>query len=254
MLLPEKVAIVTGAAGLLGQAIARTFYREGATLVLCDIDRAKLDQIVSEISTDSNRVLGHFADVSNRTETVHLVELTVRRFGKVDILVNNAGGSLGVPCGIEELGQTDLRRVLDLNLKGTFLMAQAVLPYMQMRKYGKIINMSSIAGRTASPMGGASYAAAKGGINSLTRQLAKDLGPNGILVNAVAPGRAEGKRSYSSWGKLTEGQRIQLVKDIPLGRFAQPEEVANVVLFLASDLSSYITGAVMDVNGGRFMG
>ena len=145
--------------------------------------------------------------------------------------------------------------MLDVNLKGTFFCSQAVIPYMKQNSYGRIINLSSIGGRTASIVTGCPYAASKGGIVSLTRRMAAEVGKYGITVNAIAPGTVlSGERMINLWNELNDEQQGDILRSIPLGRLSSAEEQANVVTFLASDDASYITGVVVDINGGRFMG
>lgn len=241
-MLEGSVALVTGAAGGLGKAFCQALARGGARVVAADIDSEGLQGI------------GHRAvvmDVSSRDS----VQSALAQVGPVDILVNNAGGSLYTPKALAEITESDWDLVLDVNLKGAFLCAQAVVPGMRGRGGGRIINVSSIGGRTASPVTGAAYAAAKAGLIGLTRRLAKELGPDGITVNAIAPGTVlSGQRMRDLWHELTPDERCRILADVPLGRLSTADEQADVLMFLAGPASRYITGAVIDVNGGRFMG
>jgi 3-oxoacyl-[acyl-carrier protein] reductase len=155
---------------------------------------------------------------------------------------------------LEDISEQDWDKVIDVNLKGTFLCCQAAIKYMAIKNYGRIVNMSSYSGRTASIVTGPPYAAAKGGIIALTRRLALEVGSKGITVNAVAPGTIlSGARMIALWDELSEKQKEDVLASIPLGRLSTAEEQAKVVMFLLSDGADYITGAVIDVNGGRLM-
>jgi NAD(P)-dependent dehydrogenase (short-subunit alcohol dehydrogenase family) len=182
------------------------------------------------------------------------MEKVYKQYGRLDILVNLAGGSLFTPKNIEEIKEEHWDTVINVNLKGTFFCCQAAVKYMKQNNYGKIINTTSIGGRTASIVTGVPYAAAKGGVISLTRRLALEVGKYGINVNAIAPGTVlSGERMINLWNELSEEQKKETVASIPLGRQSTAEEQASVVVFLASEDSSYIHGAIIDVNGGRLM-
>ena len=180
-------------------------------------------------------------------------------FGKVDVLVNNAGGNLGQPIPLDQVDEAAWDLVLGTNLKGTFFCTKMAARDMIPRKSGKIVNIASLAGRGGgSPVNpqvtGPQYSSSKGGVIAFTRHIARELGPYGIRVNAVAPGFSlSGPRVRGMWEKLSEAERNSKLKLIPLGRLAEPEEVANVVLWLASNESSYVTGVTIDVNGGQYM-
>lgn len=253
MLLKNRVAIITGAGGGLGLVFAKKLAAEGAKVVLTDISIESLKNAVDDLKTViefSTMVL----DVTSKEQVCNVFEKVYNKYGHIDILVNNAGGSLFTPKQLDQIEETHWDQVLDVNLKGAFLCSQAVMPFMEAKNYGKIINVSSIGGRTASIVTGVAYAAAKGGIISFTRRLAKEVGNKGINVNTIAPGTVlSGKRMIDTWESMTEVERVDVLRSIPLGRLSTAEEQANVVLFLASELSSYITGSVIDVNGGRFM-
>jgi NAD(P)-dependent dehydrogenase (short-subunit alcohol dehydrogenase family) len=170
----------------------------------------------------------------------------------VDILVNNAGGGTSLRY-LEEVTEDDWKLTIDSNLKSAFLCCRAVTPPMKRQRYGRIVNVSSVAGRNVSRLSGPQYSSAKAGMLGLSRHLAQDLGPFGITVNAVAPGPTLVDRVAKKWALRSEADRAHILSNIPLGRLAEPEEVATVIAFLASDDARYVTGVTIDVNGGSFM-
>ncbi len=256
MNLENRIAIVTGSGKGLGKAIALSLAEEGVSVVISDIKTKSIKNVVTEIKKAGGTTLGVRCDVTKPREVRKMVFQCIKKFGQVDILVNNAGGE-GADMGnrfLEGIPLKDWQKTIDVNLKGTILCTMATMPYMIQRKYGKIINISSQGGRYTSEMAGPYYAAAKAGQLGFTRQMALKLGPYGIYVNAIAPGLiSSGPRVEHLWFKRTEGEREEMLKKIPLRRLGSPEDIANVVKFLASDSSRYITGATIDVNGGRYM-
>jgi len=264
----NKVAIITGSGRGIGKAMAERFASEGAYVVVNDVNSKRLEETQQEIQIIS-KSLEKFcravvADVTVKSDAVRLIEEAISTWGRVDILVNNAGGPMRTPRWTEEVSEEDFDRVMDVNLKGTFFCCQAVIPHMKRQNYGRIVNISS---RTARSGGwipgpgahqaaatGPQYAAAKGGIISLTKQLAADLGSFGITVNCVAPGVTLSDLMEKFWLSLSETDKESVLRLIPLRRLGTPEEVGNTVLFLASDEAGYITGATIDVNGGWYMG
>lgn len=254
-MLAGKVALVTGAAGGLGRVFCRALAQAGADVVAADLNAGGLAPVVQEVQGLGRRALAVVMDLRSRASIVAGVEQAVAELGGVDILVNNAGGSLYTPKSIDEIQEEDWDLVLAVNLKGAFLCCQAVVPVMRRRGGGRIINVSSIGGRTASIVTGVPYAAAKAGLIGLTRRLAREVGKDNINVNAIAPGTVlSGQRMIDLWNELTPEEQARTLADIPLGRLSTAEEQADVVVFLAGPASRYITGAVIDVNGGRFMG
>ncbi len=256
MELRGKTAMVTGAAGMLGKAFCRALAVAGADIVLVDNSDAALRAVAAELGSElsQRRFAALACDVRGPAEVRATVARAKAEFGRVDILVNSAGGSMRTPRALKDLTEEHWDLVLDVNLKGTFLMCQAVAPLMQENGDGRIINVTSIAGRTPSVMTGVQYAAAKGGVIALTRKLASELGPD-ITVNALAPGVVlVGERVIDIWQGLSESERETTLGTIPLRRLSTAEDQADVVVFLAGPASRYITGATIDVNGGRFMG
>jgi NAD(P)-dependent dehydrogenase (short-subunit alcohol dehydrogenase family) len=250
----DKNAIVTGAARGMGFAIAKALYEEGARVAIIDIDEKGVMDAAQQLDSKSSRAIGRRADVTNKAEIANLVKEIIKIWGSVDILVNNAGGALNTPYVLERIEEKDWNLVVDVNLKGTFLCSQAVIPEMVKQKGGAIINISALAGHWRASLAGVQYVAAKAGVEGLTRQLAYDWGKYGIRVNAVAPTvTLTGDRVKGLWEDKSEEEKKKVLSDIPLGRLGTPEEVASVVVFLASNESSYITGITIDVSGGRYL-
>ncbi|WP_102264451.1 SDR family NAD(P)-dependent oxidoreductase [Mesobacillus jeotgali] len=253
--LDGKVALVTGSAGGLGLQIAIHLAEEGAKIILNDVNETLVKESASKLEEEYE--VGYVVgDVSNKADVTGMFAQIIDAFGKIDVLVNNAGGSLHTPRVLEEIEEEHWDKVLGVNLKGTFLTSQAFVKYTKERGGGKIINMSSIGGRTASLITGVAYAAAKGGVINFSRRLAKEVGEFGINVNVIAPGLIiSGERMHHLfYEENSEEQRKQTLSEIPLKYLGEKEDIANAAVFLASDDSRYMTGAVLDVNGGRFMG
>jgi len=246
MRVKDRVAVITGAGMGLGEAAALRLAEEGAKIVASDIDLSLAQQTANKVRELGRESIAVKADVANRKEAEELIETTVRTFGRIDILVNNAG--ITRDKSIRKMTEEDWDLVLNVNLKGAFNCAQFAAKYMMEQKYGKIINLSSRA-YMGNP-GQANYSSSKAGILGLTRALALELGRYNINVNAIAPGviKTPGVLNLPHYEKVAE-RALQIT---PLGRLGEPIDVANVVLFLASDESSYITGDVLHVTGGRY--
>ena len=248
MRLKNKAAIITGAGSGLGEAIARRFAVEGASLLICDRNAQAVETLSNELSAFAPSAQPFEADVSDSAAVREMTESCLKAFGKIDILINNAG--ISPKKGYLEYTEKDWDAVIDVNLKGEYLCARAVSEHMIERRYGRIVNLSSSAWRSGGFAGGIPYTSAKAGVIGLTRALAKTLGPYGVTVNAIAPG--------PTTTPLTDGwlpaRQKEIVKQIPLGRVGKPLDVANAALFLASDEAEYITGICLDVNGGIAMG
>lgn len=247
MRLKNKVAIVTGAARGIGKAIAQRFLQEGAAVAINDVNLEKAEEIVHEAKSKSKKALSVKADVSNEKEVEEMVNRVYSNFARIDILVNNAG--IIKRGSTEDHSYEDWDRVMAVNLRGTYNSSKAVLPIMKKQRCGKIVNISSIAGKVGDIASAPSYGSSKGAINALTKSMARELAEYGICVNAVAPHAIETEMS-AEW---SQEKRRQLMSQIPLKRLGRPEEVAAAVLFLASDEASFITGEILDVNGGYLM-
>jgi len=250
----DKNAIVTGGARGMGFAIAKALFQEGARVAVLDVDEKGAAEAAKQLDEKQTRVIGRKIDVTKSSDVRPFVQEMKRLWGSVDILVNNAGGALNTPYVLEEIQEKDWNLVVDVNLKGAFLCCQAVIPEMVKQKGGVIVNISALAGHWRASLAGVQYTAAKAGVEGLTRQLAYDWGKAGIRVNAVAPTvTMTGDRIQSLWDNKSEEEKKKVLSNIPLGRLGTPEEVASVVVFLASDESSYITGITIDVSGGRYL-
>ena len=247
MKLKDRVAIVTGAARGIGKAIALSFVRDGAKVTLVDVDKGKLEVLQNEIEKEKGKVIAIPCDITKSVEVKAMVNDVQRAFGRVDILVNNAG--IIRRGTIETVTEEDWDRVIEVNLKGTFNCCKAVAGIMKQQGYGKIINVSSIAGKMGDITSAPGYGPSKAGMDALTKTLARQLAQYGINVNGVAPHAIETEMS-AQW---SEERRKEIIASIPLGRLGKPEDVANAVVFLASDEASFITGEILDVNGGALM-
>jgi NAD(P)-dependent dehydrogenase (short-subunit alcohol dehydrogenase family) len=246
MLLKNKVAIVTGAASLrgIGWATAKRFAEEGARVALLDIHE---DSVKSGAAAIGDAHRGYLCDVRDAGRCVHVVEQILLELGQVDILVNNAG--ISQAKRLMESSMDDYDLVMDVSLRGAFNMSRAVVPHFRSRKCGNIVCMGSIAAqRGGGLVGGPHYSAAKGAVQTLAKAMARELGPDGIRVNAVAPGTID---TPLLDGKITDETKLAIAEGTPLRRLGTPEDIANAFLFLASDMSSFVTGVVLDVNGGN---
>ena len=243
--LAERFAFVTGAARGIGLAVARALVERGARAALVDVDSDALDAAAAELGASALPIV---ADVSRADEVAIAVQMAVQRLGGLHILVNNAGIC---PMGpFEKITEAEWERVLAVNLKSAFLCCQAALPYLrQSGKRGRIINMTSVAGEMGGVSVGAHYAASKAGLIGLAKSLAQRLAPDGVTVNCVAPGTVATDLT-AAW---TPEDLARSASRVPLGRLAQPEEVAEAVCFLASDRAAFITGATLDINGGMYL-
>jgi 3-oxoacyl-[acyl-carrier protein] reductase len=244
----RRIAIVTGGARGIGSAIAKAFAADGIRPVIADNDFETAEKTADEIRATGVEAVAIRFDVAKIEDVVRLVEETVARFGRLDILVNNAGILSNTPY--DELSEAEWDRVLDINLKGAMFATREALRPMLAQGWGRVISISSLAGRSGGVSVGPAYVASKAALVGLTRHFAKKVAVSGITVNAVAPGTTETDIVKG----FTEEQTIAINEAIPVGRLGRPEEIAAVVAFLASDAAAFITGAVIDVNGGMYMG
>lgn len=252
----NKNVMVTGSASGLGFAIAKRFLQEGANVIFADVQIDKLKSTVENLSEKyGNRSYYANLDVRDVNQIAKVFQEIKQKFGPLDILVNSAGGGLGTPITMMDISEQHWDLVVDVNLKGTFFCCKEALKQMIPEKSGRIINVSSIGARIASPVSGPHYAASKGGIISMTRRLAMEAGKYNITVNAIAPGTViSGKRMENVWNQLSKNQQQRILDSIPLNRISNAEDQVSGVLFLASEEASYLTGITLDINGGRFMG
>ncbi|HKK01929.1 MAG TPA: 3-oxoacyl-ACP reductase family protein [Desulfuromonadales bacterium] len=248
MNLKDKIAIITGAGRGIGRAIALAMAEHGADCVIADIDEINAASVSKEVKTLGRSSLAMKVDVADQDDVCRLIERCRSEFKRIDIFVNNAGVSSPLP--LLETSPEEFNRQIDINLKGVFYGCKAVFPTMMEQGSGKIINIASIAGkRGGGIMGRSAYAASKGGVIAFTKAVAREGGPYHINVNAIAPGLTATEMT----AQFTGEQREAVVKSIPLGRVGLPEDVAKAAVFLASDYADFITGEIMDVDGGFMM-
>ena len=239
---PQRTAMVTGAAGSIGSAICRAFAADGVRTILVDLDQARLAALARSLPAESYPLR---LDIGNPAEVADACRRAAREFGPVDILVNNAGilsNNKLLDTTIEEW-----RRVLAVNLDGAFLLSQQVLPHLKQQRWGRIINIASFAWKSGGLTSGTAYSASKAGLVGLTFTIAKETAALGITVNGIAPTYV---MTPMVTEQLTEAQRQAQLAAIPVRRFCEPEEVAHTVRFLASPLAGFITGEIIDMNGG----
>jgi 3-oxoacyl-[acyl-carrier protein] reductase len=245
----RRVAIVTGAARGIGAVTVGAFAREGARVAALDVDGAGLDASVAALTARGADVVGLKTDVTSATDLQAAVQRVLTRWDRVDVLVNNAGGFAAMRA-LEDTSEAEWDAILRSNLTSAFLASKAVLPTMKRQRAGRIVNLASVVARGGAVRVPAHYAAAKAGVIALTRMLALEVAADGITVNAVAPGTTATDRVLAA---RTPEETARVAAAIPLGRLGQPAEIADAILFLASDAAQFVTGAVLDVNGGQEM-
>jgi 3-oxoacyl-[acyl-carrier protein] reductase len=245
-MLDGKVALVTGAARGIGKAIALKFAAEGADVAFTDlVINEAAEETIAEIAAFGHKVKGYASNAANFDETHIVVEEILKDFGRIDILVNNAG--ITKDGLVMRMSEAQWDAVIAVNLKSAFNFIHAIVPQMARQKSGSIINMASIAGQMGNP-GQVNYASSKAGLIAMAKSVAKEMGSRGIRANAIAPGFIVSEMTNA----LPEAVREEYIKNIPLKRGGTVEEIANTALYLASDLSSYVTGQVIAVNGGLY--
>ena len=246
MLFEGKVSIVTGASQGIGEAIAEELAREGAHVALVDVQKEKLEALAGRLRAAGGKASAHVADVTRLDQAVAVVEDVLRDLGRVDHLVNNAG--ITRDNLLLRMKEEEWDAVIGVNLKGSWNFAKAVVKPMVAARGGRIVNIASVVGLAGNP-GQANYAASKAGVMGFSRALAREVASRGITVNCVAPGYI----ATAMTEKLPEEVKKAFMNNIPLKRFGLPKEVASAVKFLLSDEAAYITGQVINVNGGLYM-
>jgi NAD(P)-dependent dehydrogenase (short-subunit alcohol dehydrogenase family) len=240
-----QTAIVTGVARGFGRAIVRRLASGGARVVAADINLPGAEETVALVKQDGGEALAQPVDVSSAKSVEAMVKAALTHFGgRVDVLVNNAGLWKLTPT--EETSEEDWDRIVNVNMKGTFLCCRAVIPIMRKQGRGHIVNIASIAARNGGTMAGVHYVASKGGVLAMTKKLGKELGQYGIVVNGINPGTSQTEMTADWPRPLIEG----IIKNTPLGRLVEPQDIADVVAFLSSDAARYVHGETIEVNGG----
>jgi len=248
-----RIALISAAGRGIGRQTAEIIGREGGTVVAVDNDKDALESVVGAIRTGGGTAHGLPADGLEAAQVEDVVRRTADAHGRIDILVNAVGGStiIGKPAAtVDDLTLAEWQQLLHFNLTGTFLFTHAVVPIMKRQRAGKIVNISSIAGRGRSATSSSAYATAKGGIIAFTKKLSLELGPYGINVNAIAPSLTLSPRLKPRWDRMTDDEKKQEIERVPLRRVAEPLDQARVICFLASSDADFVTGVTIDVTGG----
>jgi NAD(P)-dependent dehydrogenase (short-subunit alcohol dehydrogenase family) len=243
--LAGRVALVTGASRGFGLATARRLAERGAAVAVHVRDAGRAEAAARHLGDRGFAVAG---DLGNPADLPAIVSRALDRFGRIDVLVNNA--AVALPTRFERIAEEEWRRTFEVNVTAVFLLIRAVLPAMKEQGYGRIVNLSSTAGKTVSTLGGAHYTASKAALQGLTRAAAKELGPYGITVNAVCPGLFDTELTREN---ATPEQLAAIARTFPIRRLGEAVEVADLICFLASEAAGYITGASLDINGGDLM-
>ena len=249
MRLEKKVVIVTGAAKGIGAAIAESCVREGARVAALDLDGPGAEAVAKALRDREADALALRCDVTRAPDIAAALEAVLARWGRVDVLVNNAGG-FAVIRDTEDIAEAEWEAIMASNLTSVFLFSKAVLPIMKRQRYGRIVNLASVVGRAGAVRVTSHYAAAKAGVIGFTRHLALEVGGDGITVNAVAPGTTATERVLKA---RTPEETARVAAAIPVRRLGEPREIADAVVFLASDAAAFVNGATLDVNGGQVM-
>ena len=249
----NKVALVTASASGIGKATAEILAREGAHLVAADLNPDSLSDLSKSIKAEGGIITTNEVNVLEEEPVKNLVDSVIANLGKIDILVNAVGGSTIIQnssASVDNLAFDDWNKVLDFNLRGTFLCTHEVIKHMKRQGNGKIVNISSDAAHSLGEPSSA-YVAAKAGIMAFTKKVAKESGPHGVTCNAIAPGMTLSERIQPRWEGRSEEQRQIIIDQIPLGRLSKPEDQAKVIAFLASEDANYVTGVTIDTSGGK---
>ena len=249
----NKVALVTASASGIGKATAEILAREGAHLVAADLNPDSLSDLSKSIKAEGGIITTNEVNVLEEEPVKNLVDSVIANLGKIDILVNAVGGSTIIQnssASVDNLAFDDWNKVLDFNLRGTFLCTHEVIKHMKRQGNGKIVNISSDAAHSLGEPSSA-YVAAKAGIMAFTKKVAKESGPYGVTCNAIAPGMTLSERIQPRWEGRSEAQRQIIIDQIPLGRLSKPEDQAKVIAFLASEDANYVTGVTIDTSGGK---
>jgi NAD(P)-dependent dehydrogenase (short-subunit alcohol dehydrogenase family) len=249
MQLEKKVVIVTGAAKGIGAAIAESCVREGARVAALDLDGPGAEAVAKALRDREADALALRCDVTRAPDIAAALEAVLARWGRVDVLVNNAGG-FAVIRDTEDIAEAEWEAIMASNLTSVFLFSKAVLPIMKRQRYGRIVNLASVVGRAGAVRVTSHYAAAKAGVIGFTRHLALEVGGDGITVNAVAPGTTATERVLKA---RTPEETARVAAAIPVRRLGEAREIADAVVFLASDAAAFVNGATLDVNGGQVM-
>jgi 3-oxoacyl-[acyl-carrier protein] reductase len=249
MRLEKKVVIVTGAAKGIGAAIAESCVREGARVAALDLDGPGAEAVAKALRDREADALALRCDVTRAPDIAAALEAVLARWGRVDVLVNNAGG-FAVIRDTEDIAEAEWEAIMASNLTSVFLFSKALLPIMKRQRYGRIVNLASVVGRAGAVRVTSHYAAAKAGVIGFTRHLALEVGADGITVNAVAPGTTATERVLKA---RTPEETARVAAAIPVRRLGEPREIADAVVFLASDAAAFVNGATLDVNGGQVM-
>lgn len=250
----NKVALVTASASGIGKATAEILAREGAHLVAADLNPDSLSNLSKSIKAEGGTITTKEVNVLEEEPVKNLVDSLIADLGKIDILVNAVGGSTIIQnssASVDDLTLDDWEKVLQFNLKGTFLCTHEVVKHMKRQQNGKIVNISSDAAHSLGEPSSA-YVAAKAGVMAFTKKVAKESGPYGITCNAIAPGMTLSERIEPRWEKRSKEDRQTIIDGIPLRRLSQPEDQAKVIAFLASSDADYVTGVTIDTSGGRY--
>ncbi len=243
----DRVVIITGAASGMGKQTALDFAEEGATVIASDIDREELELVKKQILTNGGKCESIICDVANKVQVDNLVKETISKYNKIDILINNAG--FLTSGTIEETTDELIDLTIDINLKSVLYFIRAVTPIMKKQKYGRIVNVSSITGKNGDNSTIFAYGAAKGAIISLTRSVARQLGPFGITCNSIAP-HAVMTKMMQYWD---EEKRNEIANKIPVKRLGTVEDMSSLMRYLSTEEASFITGETVNINGGYYM-